>query len=205
MLIVFIGPDGCGKTTVANAVVSHLSHNKAVDVRFFELNFGVLPRFRDVAALIFRRSFGKNHTPGERLGGMKAAPNSPFRAGFYILWYALDYILGGLLHRKAISDGVVVFARYSYDYGYQRSYKRAPRFMRDFMIYLSPRPDLVFTIDREADEIFRMKPELDVNEIRVQQEKIAMMLSGNPRFHILDGRQGIQATVARALSIIEKS
>jgi len=205
MLIVFIGPDGCGKTTVANALVEHLSGNTNTSVRFFEMNFGLLPRFRDIAAALLRRPVGKNHSPGEFMGGMKSAPNSPIRGGVYTLWYSLDYFLGGLLHRKLLVDGVVIFARYAYDYGYQRSYARVPRFFHKFMLFVSPKADFVFTIDRNAEVIFKSKPELEVEEIRNQQEKISLMLIGKPYFYILDGNKGVEATVAQALSIIERA
>jgi thymidylate kinase len=202
VLIAFIGPDGCGKTTVAVAVVDHLTQ-KGIDVRFFEMNFGVLPRFRDIAATFLRRPTGRSHLPGEHMAGMRHRPNAPFRGVVYMLWYTLDYVLGGIRYRRQIRTGAVVFARYLYDYGYQRSYSRVPQVFHKMMIRLAPAPDFVFTIDRDSGDIFRGKPELTVEEIRRQQDNIRRMLAGKAHFHILDGNRGVTETIACAVAIIE--
>ena len=70
------------------------------------------------------------------------------------------------------------------------------------MRILAPKPDLIFTILRDAEDIFKGKPELTVEEIKRQQDNINALLNGNPCFHILDGNIGIQATVMRALELI---
>jgi energy-coupling factor transporter ATP-binding protein EcfA2 len=203
MLIVFVGPDGCGKTTVANAVVKYLTLKSVHEVRFFEMNFGILPRFRDIASTFLRRPVGVYHTPGEFMGGMNNSPNSVFRGGIYVLWYSLDYMLGGFFYRKLIRNEAVVFARYAYDYGYQRSFSRLPSIFHRFIISVSPKPDFIFTIERNAYDIFRDKPELDVGEISNQQQRIVSMLSNNPNFYVLDGNLGKKATIERAISIIK--
>lgn len=120
-----------------------------------------------------------------------------------MLWYGLDYFLGRFRYRSFLKREAVVFARYVYDYRYQRAYSRMPRPLLSLMVYLSPTPDHVFTIDRDAERIFDAKPELTVEEIRRQQHCIVELLAGKPYFHILDGNYGVEETVARALTIIE--
>lgn len=202
MLIVFIGPDGCGKTTVATAVAKRL-RERSVCVRFFELNFGILPRFRDIAGFLLRRPVGQSHAPGEYLAGMKQASNTPAKGAVYMLWYGFDYFLGRLRYRSFLKCEAVIFARYVYDYGYQRAYARVPRPFLSLMLRLAPTPDHVFTIDRVSERIFEGKPELTVEEIRRQQQCIVRLLAGKSYFHILDGNRGVEDTVARALAIIE--
>lgn len=204
MLIVFIGPDGCGKTTVATRVKMHLEENGA-STCLFELNYGILPRFRDIASFLLRRKIGKSHEPGEYLAGMKHSPNTPLRSTAYMLWYALDYFIGRFKYNSSGNDQHVIFARFVYDYGYQRAYSRAPRMIYRLMLTLAPKPDFVFTINRDGKEIFTGKPELTVEEIRRQQESISSLLADKPYFHVLDGKQGVDATVASALSLIEGS
>lgn len=204
MLIVFIGPDGCGKTTIAMMVVAHLER-KGKPVHFFEMNFGILPRFRDLAAAVLRRPIGRTHVPGELLAGMKHRPNPPVRGAVYMLWYSLDYFLGRLRYNCSGSERAVIFARYAYDYGFQRSYSRVPGFFLKLMLLLAPVPDFVFTIKRNSEDIFAGKPELTVQEIRRQQSAIEALLSDKSYFYVLDGSHGVNATVASVLELIEGS
>lgn len=173
-------------------------------VDFFELNYGILPRFRDVAGFFLRRKVGTRHAPGELHAGMKARPSSPLRASVYMLWYGLDYFLGRFRHPTNRPGKSVIFARFLYDYAYQRAYQRAPRMMFRCMAWLAQKPKFVFTIERNPHEIFAGKPELTVEEIQRQQDSITSLLAGKPNFHVLDGSGGVEDTVAQALALIAK-
>lgn len=201
MLIVFIGPDGCGKTTVATRVKESLEE-EGQKVHFFELNYCILPRFRDMASFVLRRKVGRAHEPGEHLAGMKGLPNAPFKAMIYMLWYGLDYFIGRFRYKASAKGQSVVFARYVYDYGYQRAYCRAPKLVYSIMLLMAAKPDFVFTIDRDGEEIFACKPELSVEEIKRQQNSIKSLMAHKPYFHVLDGNHGVDATVASALALI---
>jgi thymidylate kinase len=203
MLIVFIGPDGSGKTTIATHVAENLQKNGEL-IEFFELNYGILPRIRDILAFFLRREVGTKHAPGEQYAGMKGRPNSPLRASVYMLWYGLDYFVGRFKYSASKPGQSVIFARFVYDYVYQRAYQRAPRIIYRLMALLAPKPDLVFTIARDPEEIFAGKPELTIEEILRQQDSIITLLAGKPYFHVLDGSAGIEVTVAQALALIAK-
>jgi hypothetical protein len=205
LLIVFIGPDGSGKTTVATQVKLHLEESGATARFFLELNYGILPRFRDIFSFLLRTKVGKSHEPGEYLAGMKHGPNSPLKSTVYMLWYGIDYFIGRFKYDSSGNNQHVIFARFVYDYGYQRAYSRAPRIIYRLVLALSPKPDFVFTIIRDGKEIFNGKPELTVEEIRRQQDSINSLLAGKPYFHVLDGKQGVDATVASALALIDGS
>lgn len=203
MLIVFIGPDGSGKTTIATLVADNLRKNDE-EVEFFELNYGILPRFRDIAGFFLRRQVGTKHAPGARYAGMKRRPNSPLRASVYMLWYGLDYFVGRFKYPASKPGHSVIFARFVYDYVYQRAYQRAPGIIFRMMAFLAPKPDLVFSIARNPEEIFAGKPELTIQEIQRQQDSITTLLAGKPYFHVLDGNAGIELTAAEAIALIAK-
>lgn len=203
MLIVFIGPDGCGKTTIATRVRDCLN-KQGERTFFFELNYGILPRFRDIASFVLRRKIGKIHAPGDYLAGMEQKPNRPLKGALYMIWYGLDYAIGGIRYKSSGKETSVIFARYVYDYAFQRSYSRVPSFFSRLMMVMAPKPDLVFTIGRNPEEIFLGKPELTIEEIKRQQDSIITLLAGKPNFHVLDGSAGIEVTVVQALALIAK-
>ena len=60
---------------------------------------------------------------------------------------------------------------------------------------LVPKPDLILYLDRDADEIYRGKPELDVDEIRRQQKVIKEVVARRRHAHVIDASGGIDATV----------
>ena len=46
MLIALIGPDGCGKTTIANLKMDHLDKLEAKRVHNYEMRFGFIPTLK---------------------------------------------------------------------------------------------------------------------------------------------------------------
>lgn len=202
MLIVLIGPDGCGKTTLANKLVEKM-HERGRRSYFFEMTFGIIPRFRDIASFIMRRKVGRSHETGALLAGMSYPPNSPTRALVYAVWYGLDYLAGRWKYRKELKSDLVLFARYSYDYAFQRAYMRMPNFGTRLIFACAPQPDFVFTIYRGANEIFSQKPELSPSEIERQQRAIKKLLCNRSNFYVLDGSRGVEATLRDLLAIID--
>ncbi|MCP5117473.1 MAG: hypothetical protein GY953_42160, partial [bacterium] len=93
-------------------------------------------------------------------------------------------------------------ARYFYDYYFQPGHRGTPRWVLRLAEFLVAKPDLVFFIDRDADNIYRDKPELTVPEIREQQKRIRCLLSRLPGATALDGDSGVEATVAAAHNAI---
>jgi thymidylate kinase len=114
----------------------------------------------------------------------------------YVTYYALDYILGRLSLFKLRGQGaLLMFARFFHDYYYQRGYGKVPRWYLRALEALVPKPDLILYLDRDADEIYRGKPELDADEIRRQQKVIKEVVAKRPYAHVIDASQGIDATV----------
>jgi len=203
MFIAIVGPDGCGKTTVANALVYRFKEKNIVAYHH-AMHFQVLPKLKDFINPFLRNKLVSGHEEGEYHAGMKAKPNSILRGSVYVCWYAIDYFLGRFKLSKSLKRGeVIVFARYYLDYYFQRGHINTPHLFIKFCELLVPTPTLIITIDRKAEDIYSLKPELSINEIKRQQGIIENLFTKRSNAFIVDGTGGIDNTVDEIMHLID--
>jgi thymidylate kinase len=208
-LVVLLGPDGSGKSTIADRVAEELYKQPFKICRRYEYNFRILPELkqfkRKIAGLLGREvSEAAVIGPGTKGSGMNE-DHSALKGMGYVTYYALDYILGRLPLFKLRGQGaLLMFARYFHDYYYQLGYGKVPKWYLRILEALVPRPDLILYLDRDADEIYRGKPELDVDEIRRQQKVIKEVVAERPYAHVIDASEGVEETVRRVKKRVEE-
>lgn len=209
LFVAFIGPDGCGKTTIADAIEARFHKHPFAVVWRVKSGFGPLPRVRDILASVKRLltgkkvEFAKPPEPGTRGMGM-IAPQSALKAMFYVAYYGFNQILGWsrFLRFSPNLPALVIADRYYYDYYYQLGYKNCPKWVVRLIAMFIPKPDMLFVLEREADDIYEKKPELDIDEIRREQVAIKRYLSCNAMTRIIDARRGVDGTVAQVEALI---
>ena len=199
-LVVLLGPDGSGKSTIGDLVAQQLYKQPYKICRRYEYNFRIVPelkQFKRIIAKLLGRKVQEAEVvdPGTKGSGMNADHNA-LKGMMYVTYYALDYIFGRLPLFKLRGQGaLLVFARYFHDYYYQRGYGKVPRWYLRVLEALLPKPDLILYLDRDAGEIYRGKPELDQDEIERQQQIIREVVAQRPHAHVIDASKGIDATV----------
>ena len=204
MLIAIVGPDGCGKTTVANELVIKLRKEK-INATHYAMHFGILPKLKDLINPFLKRKIDSSHKEGEYYAGMKNKPNSKFKGSIYVIWYAFDYFFGRFkIARSSRKKEIIIFARYYYDYYFQRGHSNTPQYIINFFEKFIPRPDLIITISRPAKDIFNLKPELSLPEIERQQDIIKLLFDKRNNSHIIDGSNGIIYTVSKIYGLIKR-
>ena len=208
--VALVGPDGCGKTTIADAVANYFDHRPLCGLMRIHSNFRGTIRLRDIYRKLMSL-FGRNVTfeadlpPGTRGMGMKP-PLERFRSMFYVLYYGVVLAIGGrlALFRWRTFSGLLLADRYYYDYYYMRGYIKCPKWWKDLVRIIVPEPDLIFVLERSAEEIYSQKPELEIEEIKRQQFEIRHCLGNDRRVSFIDAGHGIDLTVQAVCSKIEK-
>ena len=188
--VVVLGPDGSGKTTIADELVSALAEKYSV--RNISFTFGIMPSISHLLGREPRRSLPE----GQRDSGM-VKPIRRSHAAILAIWYGMDHLLGHWVLFRAKPGGVVVSARSYHDFLYQRAYLHLPEAIPRLFLALGPKPDLAIALWRDPDVIHTQKPELTSEEIAAQYARITVRLKRYGYFESMDASSGISTTVDR--------
>jgi thymidylate kinase len=204
--IAVVGPDGVGKTTLVNGVIEHQKEISEEGVKQYAANFEILPTFTQIKNLLKGEEKKERNIEGFKgyLSGMKQKPNDLFKSLILIVWSIIDLNLGRFIIYKARKNGdVIFFARYFYDYFFQISNKNVPYKLLKFFLIFVPKPELVFYLERNAEDIFSGKPELSVQEIKRQQMVIERLSQEFDNFICIDASCGDVAMIEKVVEIIK--
>lgn len=209
MIVAIIGPDGSGKTTIAERIVVELKQ-RGIRAQHYPFNFGILPKLSSFKYRTEGPKSTEKDLPDDACTVVKRdydlQANSPLGSFIYMSWYGLDYMLGGLFlwFRNLFGRNreIAIFARYFYDYYYQTNNRLLSTRVKRAIELIVPRPAFIIFLDRDALDIHNGKPELPVEEIENQQRIIRELLQDYPQFREIDARSGIKDTVRKVFEVI---
>lgn len=173
MLIVLIGADGSGKTSVANELAKRLV-NKFKSVDCYHTIFGIIPRN---TLGVF--SFKKNRKELVEIDTRQKdgfydypEPYSATKASIILMKNSIDYFLGHILANPFTrKKNLLIFDRYFYEFFTEEHFKNQPKWMLGIYKFILPKPDLVVHLNNEPEVIFKRKPEQSVDQIRIHNER----------------------------------
>lgn len=172
LFVCLIGPDGSGKTTIANSLREEMK-DLFDGVRYYHGHWGLLPElkifYNALASLLGkkRKALNSDNMSYDQV----AAPFDLARSLLYVLYYSLEYVLGNFLILRARANAeLVLFDRYFYDYMIQPVYSRVPRWLLRLIERFLPRLDILIWLHNEPEVVHQRKPELSVSQIRLQAE-----------------------------------
>lgn len=179
-VIVLVGPDGCGKSTVAEILTTRL-RDRSWEVTLQHWRPNLLPSPRRLLGQQPTSDPSKPH----------AAPLHPrvISAGL-ALYYWLDFWLGHVLRTRPCirRGGVVIAERYVYDLvadPYRHRLRAASRYLLT-LAATAPWPGSVFLLTADPNVIHKRKSELDPAVIRRQLRALTRFFAGRPNVHVLD-------------------
>lgn len=205
--IAILGPDGSGKTTIASQLCQRSESLGFTSALHLSSNFEILPTFSQIREFLSGKRGGRpRYVEGFKgfHSGMSQKPNSLLISLVLMLWYAIDLNLGRSRVKKARkSNQLICFARYYYDYYFQIANSRTPFILIRLVELTIPKPDLVFVLQRSAQDIYRSKPELTISEIERQQNIIRQLVGARSNFVEIDASLGIDPTLTRILDYLK--
>lgn len=170
IFLVFIGPDGSGKSTTIKNILD-------TDIRLlfqkklcFHGHFPFLPELKNIVAFMTKK---KGMTLSLSLSSFSPdlKPFGVLRSMIYPIYYGFDYFLGHfLVWKERARAGLVIFDRYFYDYMIQRLYMNCPRWLLYLISKIIPQPDILIYLENDPETIHARKPELPMEEIKRQSK-----------------------------------
>jgi thymidylate kinase len=189
--IAFIGPDGCGKSSVIESVIKEFS-----------------PAFQKVLRFHLRPTLFPART--DETAVTTDPHGKPLRSALVsvakMLYLGADYFLGYWIRiwPATLRTKLVVFDRYFYDIliDYKRVRYGGPKWFLGFIVRFLPRPDLVILLNAPAEVLWSRKQEVAFEEVVRQQKAYLLFAQDLKSVAIVDASQSISAVVHDAAEAI---
>lgn len=198
MIVVFLGPDGCGKTTISMNVELFMRESSWT-VRRFEGRVGILPQLSNFVFWKRTASIKNSKKNPAYLAGMNVAINGYLKSCILVCYYGIEYFF----YKFKARGELWIFARYFYDYYFQRTFRKVPVWWVHFMRFFIRKPDLIFVLKREAPMIFEQKPELTIAEIEYEYDLISKYLGKMPNVYFIDATKSIELITHEVVECIK--
>lgn len=189
--VAFIGPDGCGKSAVIDAVVAEFA-----------------PAFQRIVRFHLR----PKSLPARGAGDVPVtAPHGqPVRGWFYsiakLLYLAFDYWLGywSGVRRETVRTRLVIFDRYFYDIVVdpRRVLYGGPRWLPKILSRLLPRPELVILLNAPPEVLWSRKQEVSYEEVARQQREYLRLARGVAGAVVVDAARPLPEVVGQVREAI---
>lgn len=201
--VVFIGPDGSGKTTAARGLLNSAAAEKLFARRFyFHTTFPFLPKLRRIAlSLGIARPVETEEAgpPSKRL-----QPLPLLRSMLYPVYYGVNNFLGRFWLWKQMKNGgaLVVLDRYFYEYLIDPQFSRCPRWLLSLLLRLIPKPDALIYLKADPQTVYRRKGELPLAEVQALARKCEQVLACCNNGFAVEADTPVDDTLARVWEIV---
>jgi O-antigen/teichoic acid export membrane protein len=177
--VVFLGPDGAGKSTVIDAV------RERIAPAFLETNYQTFAR----GILGTQPKKAPHELP------VRSLPASLVKAGWWALCYGPGYFAavyptkarGGLwINHRYLIDAIVDPERYRYG---------GPTALVRWIWAISPKPDLIIVLDAPVEVLAKRKNEVKPAQLARLREGYVALAKTLPNAHIISADQPLEQTI----------
>ncbi len=191
LFIAFVGPDGCGKTTVQSnlQLFFEKGFTKGKIKKFYWRPF-FFPRLKSLINIGRDCDSNDDIDPSDRLELRESSLDKRFLHCIKLFYYWMDYILGRVKYQGTWSrGGVVCFDRYWDDLIVfpERFGLNTPKWLVQILGFAVPKPDIVFYLHAEPAVLIGRKQELPFDEMKKQVDHYKKLAEKKDNFEIIDG------------------
>ena len=188
--LVFLGPDGVGKSTIIERVERDLA-----------------PAFRRTKRYHLRPFFGRRKGDGTPVANPHDQPlRGRLSSIAKLAYWWLDYTGGYAINvfPSVISSTLVLFDRYYHDLLVdQKRYRYGgPLWLARFIGRWIPSPDLLIVLDAPADVVHMRKKEVPLSEVTRQRSAYRSVIDTLNCGHVIDASQPLEQVVFEVESLI---
>jgi thymidylate kinase len=188
--VVFFGPDGCGKTSVADGLKQNLLKTFYPE-RSLHCHWKPIPQ-------------QKGSAPTEDPHAIP--PRGRALSLVYFIYHYLPFIWGWWRYIKPVlfKNGLVIIDRYYYDFFVDlRRYRlNLPQWIVKLGFVFVKKPDLVFCLDADPEILQARKQEVSLEECKRQREAYRALAQKLPNGHVIDASQPLDDVVRDVQSIV---
>lgn len=186
-LIVFIGPDGSGKTTIINKEAEYLKLFYP-NQKIYHMRYNILPELKTGHG--FSSMKGKVNGTDEGSKEKKKVKRSflsVLASWFVVLYYTFEFWLGNFkvfaLKRK---NTLILYDRYYYDHFMQPTSRDLIYPFRKILLFFVAKPNVVIHLKADAEAVYARKQELSRKEIESQNICISRIIKDIKNAHTID-------------------
>tara|TARA_B110000902_G_scaffold242890_1_gene294644 strand:+ start:797 stop:1456 length:660 start_codon:yes stop_codon:yes gene_type:complete len=189
----FLGTDGSGKSTIISHITPVLNNVYPDTVYYEHLRPNLFP---SIARLLGKKDEFNDPVTNPHSKNPSGTFGSLFRWSYYLLDYTIGYGLK-VFPKKIFTSCVWIFDRYYYDYRLDKRRTRVdlPDWVLKFGQWIIPEPDIIFCLGADPEIIFARKPELPLEEVQRQVEKLKLFSIDKKKAIWIDTSDSIEKSV----------
>lgn len=181
-LVVFVGPDGSGKTTLISNIDIYLErffpHNSKIYHRRYEI-FPELRTGHGLSSMKGKITSGKSNRDEnfKTKGKVNRSLISKLAAWFVVMYYTLEYMVGSIMCRILLQKRtLVLYDRYYYDHFVQPATRDLIWPARKLLLAFVKKPDVIIHLIASGETIYKRKQDLNAAEIDIQNQYMTKIL-----------------------------
>ena len=202
LMIVIIGPDGAGKSTVAELAIEATQKVFSNLTCVLHWRPGLLPQLNR----LLRRGNSTNCEVPPCTVPHSAEPSGRLLSMVRLIYYSIDFIWGYLIkvRPRMVRNALVLFDRYYYDFIVDpiRSRIQLPTWIPRLLMKFIPQPDAVIYLHNTPENLHTRKKELPLGELHRQLNAFQSLIPHLSNSYTVKTDRPLHEVVYEVISII---